>query len=129
MQHQNAIIGDESELRFMAQAVARGLIVSKPFNESSPYDCIVDNGDERHRVQVKGTASHHSTAPNRFDVGIGTGYSTQKTDFVAIHIQPLDVWYIIPVADINGITKITLRPQADNISRFSQYEEAWYLLQ
>lgn len=127
------LIGDESELKFMVAALQHGLGVAKPYSGSIPYDVIIDNGRTLHRVQIKATSREDGTKrAGRYSLTVrfGTnGYSLKQTDFIAAHIQPIDVWYIIPVEELGPIKKISLRPQADNITRFAKYEEAWHLLQ
>jgi hypothetical protein len=41
--HNPKLIGERAECAFMHQALERGLIVSKPFGDSAPYDFIIDN--------------------------------------------------------------------------------------
>ena len=52
-------------------------------------------------------------------------YKPDSFDFAAIHVIPLDVWFIIPGIMIN--LGILLTPGKPN-SKYHQYEEAWHLL-
>lgn len=45
--------GDASEANVIAQLKDIGLSVSIPWGDNQKYDCIVDDGENLHRVQIK----------------------------------------------------------------------------
>jgi hypothetical protein len=47
--------GEWAELRFMARAAEHGLMVSRPWGESAPYDVMVERHGRILRVQIKST--------------------------------------------------------------------------
>lgn len=71
--------GRATEARFIADASARGLIVSRPFTEAPGYDAVIDNGRRLIRVQIKGCTpnprgictiniNRHCRAVPRYDI-------------------------------------------------------------
>jgi len=128
-------VGEESEINFALQAIRRGFVVAKPYGENSTYDFVVDYRGQISRVQVKSTSRE---LPNeekcKVNISCGNrknrrGYETLAVDFIAVHVRGLDLWYIIPTTEVARKKTLTLRPRADNISKFNQYEEAWHLMQ
>lgn len=124
--------GDSSELSFASRAIAEGLVVAFPFGNTEGYDVLVDNGSRIYKVQVKGTTTSEQ---RRYGTcwlsstklgGDNRPYTTDDADFFAIQIIPLDVWYIIPIAE-NTKTKQTFYPDLDNCW-MDKYKERWGLL-
>jgi hypothetical protein len=110
----------------MARASCQGLQVSKPYGDSAAYDFIVESGAVCSRVQVKSTRSRYQKGFRcNLRASMSRSYKPDSFDFAAIHVIPLDVWFIIP-----GITiklGILLTPGKSD-SKYYQYEEAWHLL-
>lgn len=124
--------GEEAEASFLLQAIRRGLRVAKPHGDSSKYDLIVDSSSRLSRVQVKSAANE--ARPNTYNINLTSGgpknrrpYSCAECDFIAAYIKPLDIWYILPMAEIAEVTSISFNPLADNVSKYNQYEGAWHL--
>jgi hypothetical protein len=118
--------GEWVEMVFMARASREGLQVSKPYGDSAAYDFIVESRALFSRVQVKSTRS-------RFEKGfrcnsrasMSRRYKPDSFDFLAVHVIPLDVWFIIPGIMIKA--GILLTPGKPD-SKYYEYEEAWHLL-
>jgi long-subunit fatty acid transport protein len=95
------ITGERSEAAFLNRASGLGFGVAKPWGESLRYDFILDNGARLHRVQVKCTESIPAQAyETRATSTVGKAravYTKSDIDFIAAHVVPLDIWYIIPV--------------------------------
>ena len=49
--------GEWAELRFMSRAAEHGLMLSKPWGDSAPYDVMIEHHGRVLRVQVKSTSS------------------------------------------------------------------------
>jgi hypothetical protein len=47
--------GEWVELRFMTRAAEHGVMVSKPWGDSAPYDFMIEHNGRVLRVQVKST--------------------------------------------------------------------------
>jgi hypothetical protein len=95
------VTGEKSEAAFLAKAAGLGLGVAKPWGDSRRYDFILDNGECLHRIQVKCTESVRMRAYETramYTTGKGRAVYTKKDiDFIAAHVIPLDLWYIVPV--------------------------------
>ncbi len=95
------ITGERSEAAFLNRAASLGFGVAKPWGDSRRYDFILDNGTGLHRIQVKCTESIRMRAyETRATYTVGKGravYTRADVDFIAAHVVPLDIWYIIPV--------------------------------
>jgi hypothetical protein len=95
------VTGERSEAAFLHKAANLGFGVAKPWGDSRRYDFILDNGACLHRVQVKCTESIRARAyETRATYTTGKGrapYTKKDIDFIAAHVVPLDIWYIIPV--------------------------------
>lgn len=116
--------GELCEMEFALQAMRRGLIVSRPYNETR-YDLLVDNKKQVFKIQVKGTRS------NGVMVSYGSSkkklYSQCQIDFFAIYLFNFSSWYLIPVKEITSV-KISINPKAKR-SKYKKYLEAWSLIQ
>lgn len=49
--------GRATEAEFVAEALRRGLVVSRPFDSGPSYDVVVDNGLRLFKVQIKGVTA------------------------------------------------------------------------
>jgi PD-(D/E)XK endonuclease len=120
--------GEWAEMRFMARAAEHGLQVSKPWGESASYDFVVEHGTRCVRVQVKSTMhQRHAGLSCQVRNSRQRPYAEDSFDFAAVYLIPLDVWYIIPTAQVGGQTTIFFSPELKN-SKYGQYKEAWHLL-
>ena len=100
--HKNTkITGERSEAGFLYKAAYLEFGIAKPWGDSLRYDFILDNGGRLHRIQVKCTEAIRAGAyETRATYTTGKGrapYTKKDIDFIAAHVVPLDIWYIIPV--------------------------------
>lgn len=122
--------GELCEMEFCLRAMRLGLRISRPITESK-YDVVVDNGKKLLRIQVK--ATRPVIRRNGYGVMVSYGKDSKKIydishiDFFAIFIEPVDVWFIVPVDFIN-CSKITFSPGSKK-SKYAPYENAWHLIQ
>jgi hypothetical protein len=131
------LLGERAELLFMYEAARRGLIVSKPFGDSAPYDAVVESRCEPGklwRVQVRSTSVETNgayiirTTFGRFG---NRRLSKRHVDFIAACITPHRTWYLIPVAAFGLKGAVCLHPHNKPKGGFAYYErfrEAWDLL-
>ncbi|MGH9515527.1 MAG: group I intron-associated PD-(D/E)XK endonuclease [Terriglobales bacterium] len=118
--------GEWVEMVFMARASREGLQVSKPYGDSAAYDFIVESGSRCLRIQVKSTRSRFQQGFRcNLRASMSRRYKLDSFDFAAIHVIPLDVWFIIPGIMVK--LGILLTPGAPS-SKYYEYEEAWHLL-
>ncbi len=86
------------------------------------------------RVQVKGTGRlyrrGYEVQPVHSTRGHGKKRYTKKDiDVVAAHVQPVDVWYLPPIAEVGRAKSLRFYP--DIKSRrpmWEEYREAWEVL-
>src|ERR1700722_14813797 len=125
--------GERSEAAFLARALGLQFSIAKPWGDSERYDFIIDNGSRLWRIQTKCTEGLRADAYETratYDInGKHIPYTRADTDFLAAHVVPLAVWYIIPV---EGCTPPPLPPmypprQAKKM-RLENYRNAWFLL-
>jgi len=126
--------GELSEAAFLLKAETLGLHIAKPWGDSERYDFILDNGRRLWRVQLKSTevlrARGYDVQPTYSIYGIGKiAYTAADIDILAVHIPPLDAWYVIPVEAFTPKKSLRLYPDIPSKRpRWEQYREAWHLL-
>jgi hypothetical protein len=129
--------GERSEAAFLYQASQRCFGISKPWGDSERYDFILDNRPKPEvrlfRMQVKGTEAFYKGAYETQAVhlvgGVLTPYTKCDIDFIAVHIIPLKIWYIIPVEVCTPQPLLRFYPGREaKGTRLEQYREAWHLL-
>ena len=132
--------GEWVELQFMARATGKGFTVSKPWGDSARYDFIVERRGRFRRVQVKSTMFRVGAAsgcsPRAYMCGIRTGnkkgkrsaYRAKDIDFFACFVIPLDLWYIMPIAEMSRVRCGALLDPGRPANRYFRFLEAWHLL-
>ncbi len=127
--------GEWVELQFMARATAHGLVVSKPWGDSTPYDFVVEAGGCFQRVQVK--SSSHRAADRRhrpygytclLTYSRGRHRYGRQVDFFAFYILPEDLWFIIPAAALRHRRAAIYPDPHHPRNPYFRYLEAWHLL-
>jgi|HubBroStandDraft_6_1064221.scaffolds.fasta_scaffold652902_1 hypothetical protein len=126
--------GERSEAAFLHRASSLGFGVARPWGDSLRYDFILDNGSCLWRVQVKCTESIRADAyETRATYSVGAGravYTRADIDFLAAHVVPLDIWYILPVEICTPQPMLRFYPHREaKKMRLEPYREAWHLLQ
>ena len=129
--------GERSEAAFLYQATQRRFAICKPWGDSERYDFILDNRPQPEvhlfRIQIKCTdslrAGAYETRATYEFAGRHIPYTKRDIDFVAAHVVPLDIWYIIPVEVCTPQPMLRFYPhrQAKKM-RLEKYREAWPLL-
>ena len=128
------ITGERSEAGFLYKAAYLEFGIAKPWGDSLRYDFILDNGGRLHRIQVKCTEAIRAGAyETRATYTTGKGrapYTKKDIDFVAAHVVPLDIWYIIPVEVCTPAPMLRFYPHRKaKKMRLESYREAWHLLE
>ncbi len=97
-------IGELSQAMFLQKASSLGFGVALPWGDSEKYDFVVwaREGGRMLRVQVKATGRLHrrgyEVQPVYSTRGEGKKrYTAEDIDVLAAHVQPLDVWYLLPI--------------------------------
>lgn len=123
-------IGDIGELAFMRRAVENGLVVCRPFVTTAPYDFVIEHNNKLSRVQVKTTGN--PLPPNdRYKIKLKRGkgqshrpYEHGETDFFAIYLQDVDVFYVIPSYILVGKISMSIFPHNPKC-QFDMFKEGW----
>jgi len=124
--------GALAEYRFISTAISLDLRVIVPAVEGYPYDCVIDNGNNFYRIQVKYASKdkRRNTAfttmtHRRIKSSIPTyrKYTAQEVDFYAIYIWYIDTFYIIPYEKVAG-NSITVSPKNPN-NKYDSYKNNW----
>jgi PD-(D/E)XK endonuclease len=129
--------GERSEAAFLYQASQRRFAICKPWGDSERYDFILDNRPQPKvhlfRIQIKCTDCLRADAyETRATYTVGKRravYTKRDIDFIAAHVVPLNIWYIIPVEVCTPQPMLRFYPhrQAKRM-RLEKYREAWHLL-
>jgi len=138
--------GEHSEIAFLYRSDQRQFAISKPFGDSERYDFILDNRPfpgacpepsrrvTLNRIQVKCTECLRAGAyETRATYTVGRNgravYTKRDIDFIAAHVVPLDIWYIIPVEVCTPQPMLRFYPHRKaRKMRLEKYREAWHLL-
>lgn len=135
-------LGEVSQAAFLLKARTMGFGVALPWGDSERYDFMVwaKEGGRILRVQVKGTGRLHrggyEIQPVHTIRGRGKRlYTAREIDVLAAHVQPLDVWYLLPVGAIGKAKCLRLYPEMEwkrrtssGPGRWEKYREEWMVL-
>jgi hypothetical protein len=128
-------IGEIAEARFVAKAENLNFGVAKPWSAQKRYDFIIDSGNRLLRMQLKCTDSlsdrgYQVKAVCRSDGQSRRPYSAEEVDYLVAYIVPRDIWYVIPIAALNGKKFLRLHPEkiGRRKLKWEAYREAWHLL-
>ena len=119
-----------AESAFLHKAMELGLMVSKPWGDSSRYDFVVDAGEGLVRVQVKSTEclcdERYAVAAHGCNPKVG--YGPEEIDYLVAWVVPEDAWYVIPVKAFAPRRNLWLYPRGAHAGQYEKYREAWELL-
>jgi hypothetical protein len=77
----------------------KGFLICMPLLDASPYDCILDNGKELFKVQVKSIFNRKKTiGRDSIKINVRTGndyYAKTEVDYFAVYHNALDGFFII----------------------------------
>lgn len=123
--------GEWAESVFLVRAGEEGLAASKPWGDSSSYDCVVGRPGKFAAVQVKCTIAKLESG-NGYICSVCSShkpYPPGSFDFVAAYVILEDAWYIIPEKEIRGLKSISLCTTGlGSEAKYEKYREAWSLL-
>lgn len=121
--------GAIAEMTFILEVMKKGLIPSRPCFEGCAYDLIVDNGKNRHRIQVKSTFSkgpvYKMEAIRSNDMS--KPYTPDDCDYIVFYVDNIKSFYIIPIEDMKEVRKLSLTPGSIK-SKWNKYREVWNIL-
>ena len=121
--------GEAAEAEFIARATGLGFTVLTPWGESDSYDAVIDHGLGFWRAQVKSAASYYCGQYFMRAGGSGEPYTNKDIDFLAGHVVPENLWYILPIEAFAGVKMLHFNPHGGRRrSKYEKYREAWCLL-
>ena len=131
----NSSKGMIGEMKFAEMCYKMDYSVSKPMNDDNSYDFIVDTKARLIKVQVKTLylKSQEEGKEARWRLTLGKKKLERykrDCDLLVIYIQPLDIWYIIPVDGLyDDSNAINIYPDSENSSgRFEPYKNKFDLI-
>lgn len=105
--------------------MAQGLGVSMPLLDSSPYDCIIDNGQRLLKIQVKGILNRaKKSRKNGYKINLRGGtnyYKKNEVDFFAIYHLKLNGFFIIPNLQQKSLVINIKGKYKDNFNNFALF--------
>lgn len=119
--------GDADEAAFVARACEYDFRVAKPWGNIDPYDVLVGMGRWFWRVQVKRARHYRGRCQVRTGAR-GGRYTKDNIDFIAAHVVPENIWYIVPVEAFESRAALRFNSRGDRRSKYEKYCEAWCLL-
>jgi len=99
-------IGCIAEYQFAVEAMKRGFFVSFPLLDASPYDCILDNGKDLKKIQIKSVTKDEKNIRSFLKKTNGNAYNTKEVDYFAVYVQHHNGFYIFK--NNGNIKSITL---------------------
>ena len=124
--------GALAEYRFISTAISLDLRVIVPAVEGYPYDCVIDNGKDFYRIQVK-YASKDKRRGNAFttmtqrriksSLPTYRPYTAEEVDYYALYIWYIDTFYIIPYENVKG-NSISVSPTNPN-NKYYRFKNNW----
>ena len=128
--------GEISQAAFLLKARKLGFQVAMPWGDGERYDFVVsaEEGGPIFRVQVKGTGRlyrrGYEVQPVHATRRRGKRrYTAKEIDVVAAHVQPVDVWYLLPIAAVGRAKSLRFYPGIKSRRpMWEEYREAWQVL-
>jgi hypothetical protein len=120
--------GEVVELAFLYKATKLGLIVSKPYGDSAPYDFVVDNGRKVCKVQVKWSNYNFRNGYIFHCSQHNVPYREGDVDIFACYVPDYDAWFLIPAARIHPHLCLIVHPHLEEVrKKYDRYRDAWWI--
>ncbi|MEM6348212.1 MAG: group I intron-associated PD-(D/E)XK endonuclease [Bacteroidota bacterium] len=133
--------GDIAEQVVILKALKKGWEVLTPIGDRLPYDLVFEIDNRFVRIQVKSAwfdkakfnfvTDNRRTKTNRRNLK-REPYQAEDFDFAIIYIEPLDIFYIMPIEVFVGYgSEIHLveDEKRQRKPKSAEYREAWHLLE
>lgn len=122
------------EAIFITECIKRNIQVNQPINDIYGYDFIIKSKLNYLAIQVKTTLKPDMRYPGKpsYKIHVRKGanceaYKRSDFDCLAAYLISLDIWYIIPIEEINKTT-IRINPNSSKC-KYAQYKENWSMLE
>lgn len=133
MRQDNVYKGSKAEARFISDCIEYGFNIAMPITRTH-YDFLVDTTNEVYKVQVKSVSkidrssrgekvkcmlTHGTKKGKRF-------YTKKHCDFIVLWVEPLKIWYLFPISEVQGKLSISLFPTVkDSSSKYEKFRNNW----
>ena len=125
-------MGEVSQAAFLLRARGMGLAVAIPWGDSERCDFVVwAKSGRMRRVQVKGTGrlyrrGYEVQAVSTTRDGRKKRYTAREIDVLAAYVQPVEAWYLVPIAAVGRRKSLRLYPGiASKSAEWERWLEAW----
>jgi len=125
--------GSYAELTFATLCLKHNIEIASPVVDVHGYDFIINVNEQWLKIQVKSTSKPDIRYPNKpsYKIHVRKGatsmaYKENDFHFCAVYIIPLDLFYIIPICELNKTT-IRINPDS-NKCKFYKYKDNFKLL-
>ena len=126
--------GELAEAAFLLKAQSLGFRVAKPWGDSDRYDFVLDFEGRLWRAQLKSTSRLHARGYEVQAIygvyGKGKrGYTADDIDVLVVWIEPLGVWYVLPIEAVALEKNLRFYPDIKcKCARWEGYREGWSAL-
>ena len=110
--------GEIAKLKIELRAAEKGLLLSLPTRAESRYDCIIDDGKQLLRAQIKFASCKDKRTEGIVYVGLRhkrkhrtTRYSSEEIDIVLAYLPDIDKVLAFPKEKFENKSGITVRIQ------------------
>jgi len=113
----NNLRGCLAEYLFATECLKRGYKVSFPLLDSSAYDCIIDNGKNLFKIQVKSTGKKPIGLNKSVHCRISSArsiYSTSAVDYFAVWVKYYEGFFIFQ--------NVKNMPTSIRLSKFNKHK-------
>jgi hypothetical protein len=104
-------VGCHAEYLFATKCLEQGFDVSMPLRHTSPYDVIVDTGEQLIKVQVKSTAGSFRGTRKSIKMTISKNgdqlYSVDEIDYLALYVHEFQGFFIFKYDQPKGSYRLS----------------------
>lgn len=113
------IVGCIAEYKFAVFAMERGLQVSFPLLNTSPYDCIVQSKKGLFKIQIKSVKKTRKNNRVFLRHADGKSYNNSDVDFFAVYFERMNGFFIFKYSDVKKSVKLDSKKYLKNFNNFA----------
>lgn len=125
--------GSYAQAAFVKECLERKLEISEPIVDIYGYDYLINISKNTHlKIQCKSVSIPDKRNKNNKTYKINVRHGAQgkaykdQFHFMVAFIIPLNLWYIIPIEELNKTT-IRVNPFSTNC-KYKKYLNSWFLI-
>jgi hypothetical protein len=122
-----------AEFAFATKCLKHNIEIAKPLIDVHGYDYLINVNDNWLKIQVKSTSKPDTRYNKETSFKIqcrkgatSTAYNENDFHFCAAYIIPFDLFYIIPISELNKTT-IRINTESEKC-KFNKYKDNFRLL-